>query len=129
MVYDNMRVAIRKFVGPSEKEPTEALLKLSMYYQFHFRFCNVAVVMKKVTLNATLSLFVGRHFAKEIVSYLEEANGWLLGTCNRLNTRFNRDNQGKRPIDLLEKREENYIRYLPALIVVRWNKAKLINTL
>jgi len=41
MVYDNMRVAIRRFVGPSEKEPTEALLKLSTYYQFHFRFCNV----------------------------------------------------------------------------------------
>jgi len=42
MVYDNMRVAIRRFVGPSEKEPTEALLKLSTYYQFHFRFCNIA---------------------------------------------------------------------------------------
>jgi transposase len=27
LVYDNMRVVIRKFVGPSEKEPTEALLK------------------------------------------------------------------------------------------------------
>ena len=42
MVYDNMRVAIRKFVGLLEKEPTEALLKLSTYYQFHFRFCNIA---------------------------------------------------------------------------------------
>ena len=41
MVYDNMRVAIRRFVGLTEKEPTEALLKLSAYYQFHFRFCNV----------------------------------------------------------------------------------------
>jgi transposase len=39
LVYDNMRVAVRRFVGPSDKEPTEALLKLSVYYQFHFRFC------------------------------------------------------------------------------------------
>jgi len=41
MVYDNMRVAIRRFVGPTEKEPTQALLKLSVYYQFKFRFCNI----------------------------------------------------------------------------------------
>jgi len=28
-------------VGRQEKEPTEGLLRLSMYYQFSFRFCNV----------------------------------------------------------------------------------------
>ena len=41
MVYDNTRVVIRRFVGRQEKEPTEGLLRLSMYYQFSFRFCNV----------------------------------------------------------------------------------------
>lgn len=41
MVYDNMRVAVKRFVGPSEKEATEGLLSMSMYYQFGFRFCNV----------------------------------------------------------------------------------------
>ena len=41
VVYDNMRVAVRKFVGLHEKEPTVALTKLSMYYGFNFRFCNI----------------------------------------------------------------------------------------
>jgi transposase len=41
LVYDNMRVAVRRFVGRTEKEATEALLGMSMYYQFDFRFCNV----------------------------------------------------------------------------------------
>ena len=42
MVYDNMKVAAKRFVGPKEKEPTEALLQLSVYYGFSFRFCNTA---------------------------------------------------------------------------------------
>ena len=41
MVYDNMKVAVKRFVGYQEKEPTEALLKLSTYYGFSFRFCNI----------------------------------------------------------------------------------------
>jgi len=90
MVYDNMRVAIRKFVGTSEKEPTEALLKLSTYYQFHFRFCNIAsgnekghvernveFIRRKAfckrdcfpTLDGS-NVWAGRHFAKEIAFQL-----------------------------------------------------------
>ena len=41
MVYDNMRVAVKRFVGRTEKEATQGLLSMSMYYQFAFRFCNV----------------------------------------------------------------------------------------
>lgn len=41
MVYDNMKVAVKRFVGSTEKEPTEGLLQLSIYYGFDFRFCNV----------------------------------------------------------------------------------------
>ena len=40
MVYDNMRVAVAKFIGKHEKEPTRALLQLKGYYQFGHRFCN-----------------------------------------------------------------------------------------
>lgn len=35
-----MKVAVKRFVSRAEKEPTEDLLKLSMYYGFKFRFCN-----------------------------------------------------------------------------------------
>ncbi len=41
MVYDNMRVAVARFVGDKEKEPTQALINLKGHYQFHHRFCNV----------------------------------------------------------------------------------------
>ena len=41
MVYDNMRVAVAKFVGRTEKEPTDSLKQLATYYEFGFRFCNV----------------------------------------------------------------------------------------
>jgi transposase len=103
MVYDNMRVAIRRFVGPSEKEPTEALLKLSSYYQFHFRFCNVASGNEKGHVERSVEFVRRKAFSnKDRFPTLEAANTWLAGTCNRLNTRFNRDNQGKRSIDLLE---------------------------
>ncbi len=40
MVYDNMKVGVKKFIGRTEKEPTDELLKLSLYYGFNFRFCN-----------------------------------------------------------------------------------------
>jgi len=40
MVYDNMRVAVAKFIGKHEKEPTRALLQLKGHYQFGHRFCN-----------------------------------------------------------------------------------------
>lgn len=103
MVYDNMRVVIRKFVGPSEKEPTEALLKLSMYYQFHFRFCNVRRGNEKGHVERNVEFIRRKAFCKtDRFPTLEGSNVWLLGTCNGLNTRYNRDNQGKRPIDILE---------------------------
>lgn len=103
MVYDNMRVAIRKFVGPSQKEPTEALLKLSSYYQFHFRFCNIASGNEKGHVERSVEFVRRKAFSnKDCFLALKVANAWLAGTCNRLNTRFNRDNQGKRSIDLLE---------------------------
>lgn len=41
MVYDNMKVAVARFVGRTEREATEALKKMAIYYGFHFRFCNI----------------------------------------------------------------------------------------
>lgn len=47
MVYDNMRVAIAKFVGKNEKEATIALKQLSTYYGFWYRFCNIRKANEK----------------------------------------------------------------------------------
>ena len=40
VVYDNMRQAVRRFVGKNEKEATDDLIKISLYYGFKYRFCN-----------------------------------------------------------------------------------------
>ncbi len=40
LVYDNMRVAVAKFVGKQEKKPTQTLVEMSTFYNYDFRFCN-----------------------------------------------------------------------------------------
>jgi len=42
IVYDNMKQAVKRFVYRNEKEATEDLIKISLYYGFRYRFCNVA---------------------------------------------------------------------------------------
>lgn len=49
LVYDNMKVAVAKFVSRTEKKPTEDLLKLSIYYGFKYRFCNTRCGNEKGT--------------------------------------------------------------------------------
>ncbi len=46
MVYDNMRVAIRKFAG-QDKEPTQTLLRVSNFHRYHYRFCKPVPAGKK----------------------------------------------------------------------------------
>lgn len=88
VVYDNMKVAVRTFVGPTEKEPTEALLELSAYYGFSFRFCNVRRGNEKPHVERSVD--VVRHFAfsepgDDVFNSLEEANEHLLKKCVELN--------------------------------------------
>lgn len=46
MVYNNMRVAVKSFVGGGKK-PTEALMKMSGFYCFECRFCNIRAGWEK----------------------------------------------------------------------------------
>ena len=88
VVYDNMRVAVKKFVGPSEKEPTEALLQLSTYYGFAFRFCNIKCGNEKGHVERSVD--VVRRFAfsrpgEDCFDTLESANEHLLRKCMEKN--------------------------------------------
>ena len=89
VVYDNMRVAVKKFVGPTEKEPTEALLQLSTYYGFSFRFCNIRSGNEKGHVERSVD--VVRRFAfsrpgEDCFESLEAANEHLLGKCMEKNS-------------------------------------------
>ncbi|NBI07767.1 transposase [Senegalia massiliensis] len=40
VVYDNMKQAVKRFVGKTEKEATDHLISIALYYGFKYRFCN-----------------------------------------------------------------------------------------
>jgi len=86
MVYDNMRVAVAKFVGKSEKIATVALKQLSTYYGFSFRFCNVRKANEKGHVERSVE-FVRRKAFSSINKFetVSEADARLLSTLDRLN--------------------------------------------
>lgn len=88
VVYDNMKVAVKKFVGPTEKEPTDALTQLSVYYRFNYRFCNVRRGNEKSHVERTVDVM--RHYAfsnpgEDVFDTLEAANAHLLKKCREKN--------------------------------------------
>lgn len=86
MVYDNMKVAVKKFIGRKEKEPTDALLKLSTYYGFSFRFCNIHAGNEKGHVERSVEYIRRKAFCcQDQFTDLAEANAHLLVTCQRLN--------------------------------------------
>ena len=104
MVYDNMRVAVRKFVGPTEKEPTQALLEMSQYYGFNFRFCNVRRGNEKGHVERSVDVVRHKAFSKpgdDCFESLEAANRHLRSVCLKLACEAASD--GDVPADLFEK--------------------------
>ena len=86
LVYDNMRVAVRKFIGPHEKEPTEALRKLSLYYGFGFRFCNIRAGNEKGHVERSVEFVRRKAFAfQDEFATIEGANEYLLSVITEWN--------------------------------------------
>ncbi len=88
VVYDNMKVAVKQFVGLSEKEPTEALLQISAYYRFHYRFCNARRGNEKGHVERSVDVI--RHAAftdpgDDTFDTLSQANDHLLQCCMEKN--------------------------------------------
>jgi transposase len=86
MVYDNMRVAVAKFVGRHEKTPTRALLDLRGHYRFSHRFCNVYRGNEKGHVERSVEYVRRKAFGlKDDFATLEEANGYLLTILENIN--------------------------------------------
>lgn len=112
LVYDNTRVVIRRFVGRQEKEPTEGLLRLSMYYQFGFRFCNVMRGNEKGHVERSVEYIRRKAFGlREEFDSRAEANAYLLESCLNLNGR-EQTSKGKSAIELLAE-ERSYLGACP----------------
>lgn len=113
MVYDNMKVAVKRFVGPSEKEPTAALTELSIYYGFKYRFCNICSGNGKGHVERSVEFVRRKVFSApgcDSFSSLAEANSFLLRKCMKLNSR--RISDESIPMESFE-REKKYL--LPAM--------------
>ena len=86
MVYDNMRVAVAKFIGKYEKEPTRALLNLRSHYQFSHRFCNAYRGNEKGHVERSVEHVRRKAFGlKDNFATLEEANNHLLTALKKIN--------------------------------------------
>ncbi len=87
MVYDNMRVAVSKFIGKHEKEPTYALLQLRGHYQFTHRFCNAYRGNEKGHVERSVEYIRRKAFAvKSSFDTLGQAQEWLLVIIEKLNS-------------------------------------------
>lgn len=83
-----MRVAIAKFVGKTEKVPTEGLLQLSRWYQYQWRFCNAARGNEKGHVERSVEYIRRKVFAfKEDFESFREAHDYLQLRLVELNAR------------------------------------------
>jgi transposase len=119
MVYDNMRVAVKRFVG-TEKEPTEGLLKLSLYYGFQHRFCNIHSGNEKGHVERSVDVIRRKAFAfKHTFESLEEANQYLSTVCEKRNQKPQTDHQNQTACELLEQEREGLLTALPMFDAAR----------
>ena len=125
MVYDNTKVAVKRFVGSCEKEPTEALLKLSLYYGFNFRFCNAYASWEKGHVERGVEYIRRKAFShRDEFASLEEARAYLKEVCDRLN-RLNQTARGhKSARDILEEERPYLLPYMPPYDAARTVEAR-----
>lgn len=113
IVYDNLRTAVAKFVGKNEKKPTDDLLKLSIYYNFVFRFCNTSQAHEKGHVEKSVEYIRRRVFSKkDSFSSLQEAKEYLRGELENLNLKGQTLENGLSATNMLSE-EKVYLLPLP----------------
>ena len=110
IVYDNTKVVVAKFVGRSEKKPTDELLKLSIYYNFAFRFCNIKSPNEKGHVEKSVEYIRRKVFCRrdEFSSY-EEARAYLKEELVKLNKMPQSLQNGKSAIDILAEEKAHLL--------------------
>jgi transposase len=87
LVYDNMRIAVAKFVGRHEKEPTVSLLQLRGHYGFTHRFCNAYRGNEKGHVERSVEYIRRKAFGmKDHFTDIKEAESWLFKALDKLNS-------------------------------------------
>jgi transposase len=126
VVYDNMKVAVKKFVSQTQKEPTEDLLKLSLYYGFRYRFCNTCSGNEKGHIERSIEYIRRKAFSKkDDFESLDEANEYLQQELEKLNNRTTAYNNGKSPGDILEEEKPYLLRQMPDYDTARTSELRV----
>lgn len=129
LVYDNLKQAVRKFVGRNEKEATEDLIKISLYYGFKYRFCNVARGNEKGHVERGIEYVRRKTFSfKTDFDTLAEANAYLEKKLLELNSRERNWLQNQSPLDILKQERAYLIPLKPSYDISRGLRQELINT-
>lgn len=106
MVYDNMRVAVARFVGRNEKEPTQALVNLKGHYRFNHRFCNAYRGNEKGHVERSVEYIRRKAFGvKDEFSSIGQAREYLCDVVERLN-KSPRQSSDKTSFDLFKQEKE-----------------------
>ncbi len=126
VVYDNMKVAVKRFVSRTQKEATEDLLKLSLYYGFQYRFCNVCSGNEKGHVERSIEYIRRKAFSKrDTFDSLEQANQYLQETLEKLNARPTEYNEGKSPADILEEEKPYLLEWMPSYDTARTSELRV----
>jgi transposase len=106
MVYDNMRVAVARFAGRNEKEPTQALANLKGHYQFHHRFCNSYRGNEKGHVERSVEYIRRKAFGfRDDFSSIGQAQAYLGKVVEKLN-RTPRQQTDKTSQDLFNQEQQ-----------------------
>ena len=120
VVYDNMKTAVKKFVGPTEKEATEDLMKISMYYGFDYRFCNARKGNEKGHVERGVEYVRRKAFSrKDEFDSLEEANEYLMSILCKLNAKEKRWLENKSALDMLMEEKECLLSLKPDYVIAK----------
>jgi transposase/predicted transcriptional regulator len=114
VVYDNMKQAVKKFVGFNEKEATDDLKKISLYYGFNYRFCNIASGNEKGHVERGVEFIRRRVFSfRSSFKSLEDAKEYMRIRVNELNSRSRGWLNGNSPSDILSKEQKHLLSLRP----------------
>lgn len=85
MAYDNMRTAVKKFLG-RDREHTDALLRMEVHYCFTPHFCNPRSGWEKGKVERSVEYIRRRAFSFDVrFDSLEAAQAHLSAVCDRIN--------------------------------------------
>lgn len=114
MVYDNMKIAVAKFVGKTEKKATIALKKLAVYYGFKYRFCNIRSGNEKGHVENSVD-FVRRKAFSNIDTFdsLEDALNRLYKRVDKYNNLKTKYLLNQSPAEILEIEKKYLTKLMP----------------